>query len=31
PELLSTFGYIYEALGLVSDEEKEFRQKELVL
>ncbi|MEZ4875862.1 MAG: type I methionyl aminopeptidase [Flavobacteriaceae bacterium] len=31
PELLSTFAYIYEALGIVSDEEKEFRQKELVL
>lgn len=31
PELLSTFGYIYEALGIESDEEKEFRQKELVL
>jgi methionyl aminopeptidase len=25
PELLSTFQYIYEALGIVSDEEKEFR------
>ncbi len=31
PELLSTFGYIYEALGIESDEEKEFRRKELVL
>ncbi|MDC8006053.1 type I methionyl aminopeptidase [Aureisphaera galaxeae] len=31
PELLSTFGYVYEALGIESDEEKEFRQKELVL
>jgi methionyl aminopeptidase len=31
PELLSTFGYIYEALGIVSDEEKEFRKQELVL
>jgi methionyl aminopeptidase len=31
PELLSTFAYIYEALGIESDEEKEFRQKELVL
>ena len=31
PEILSTFGYIYEALGITSDEEKEFRQKELVL
>ncbi len=26
PELLSTFSYIYEALGIESDEEKEFRQ-----
>jgi len=31
PELLSTFNYIYEALGITSDEEKEFRQKEFVL
>ncbi|MCH9659413.1 MAG: type I methionyl aminopeptidase [Bacteroidetes bacterium] len=31
PELLSTFGYVYEALGITSDEEQEFRQKELVL
>ena len=31
PELLSTFAYIYEALGIESDEEVEFRQKELVL
>ncbi len=31
PELLSTFAYIYEALGIENDEEKEFRQKELVL
>ena len=31
PELLSTFAYIYEALGIVSNEEDEFRQKELVL
>ena len=31
PELLSTFAYVYEVLGIVSDEEKEFRQKELVL
>jgi methionyl aminopeptidase len=30
PELLSTFGYIYKALGIKSDEESEFRQKELV-
>lgn len=26
PELLSTFSYIYDALGIESDEEKEFRQ-----
>jgi len=31
PELLSTFAYIYEALGIKSDEETEFRAKELVL
>jgi methionyl aminopeptidase len=31
PELLSTFNYIYEALGITSDEEKEFRQKEFIL
>ena len=31
PELLSTFAYVYEALGIVSDEENEFRQKALVL
>lgn len=31
PELLSTFGYIYEALGIVSDEEDVFRRKALVL
>ncbi|MCM4168632.1 Methionine aminopeptidase 1 [Arenibacter antarcticus] len=31
PEILSTFAYIYEALGITSDEENEFRQKELVL
>jgi len=31
PELLSTFAYIYEALGIESDEEKEFRENELVL
>lgn len=29
PELLSTFQYIYEALGIVSDEEKEFRAPEI--
>jgi methionyl aminopeptidase len=27
PELLSTFSYIYEALGIESDEENEFKQK----
>lgn len=31
PELLSTFGYIYQALGIQSDEEAEFRQEALVL
>lgn len=31
PELLSTFAYIYDALGIVSNEEDEFRQKALVL
>tara|TARA_R100001369_G_scaffold92885_2_gene140880 strand:+ start:4990 stop:5808 length:819 start_codon:yes stop_codon:yes gene_type:complete len=31
PEILSTFAYIYEALGIESDEEAEFRQKALVL
>ncbi|TCP25073.1 methionine aminopeptidase type I [Tenacibaculum skagerrakense] len=31
PELLSTFQYIYEALGIESDEENEFRQQPLVL
>lgn len=31
PELLSTFQYIYDALGIESDEEDEFRQKKLVL
>lgn len=31
PELLSTFGYIYEALGIESNEEDEFRQNALVL
>lgn len=30
PELLSTFGYIYEALGITSDEEDEFRRSRLV-
>jgi len=31
PEILSTFAYIYDALGIVSNEEDEFRQKALVL
>jgi methionyl aminopeptidase len=31
PELLSTFGYIYKALGIVSDEEDGFRKEALVL
>lgn len=31
PELLSTFQYIYQALGIPSDEENEFRQHALVL
>lgn len=31
PELLSTFGYIYESLGIKSNEEDEFREKKLVL
>ncbi|OZV69186.1 type I methionyl aminopeptidase [Winogradskyella aurantia] len=31
PEILSTFGYVHEALGIVSNEEDEFRQKTLVL
>ena len=31
PELLSTFAYIYEALGIESDEENEFRQHKLVI
>ncbi|MFP2996355.1 type I methionyl aminopeptidase [Spongiivirga sp. MCCC 1A20706] len=30
PEILSTFHYIYEALGIESDEEEEFRAKEIV-
>lgn len=30
PELLSTFAYIYEALGIESDEEAEFQQNTLV-
>ena len=31
PELLSTFAYVYEALGIVSDEENEFRRTPLVM
>lgn len=31
PELLSTFKYIYQALGIESDEEEEFRQVPLVI
>jgi len=31
PEILSTFGYVNEALGITSNEEDEFRQKALVL
>jgi methionyl aminopeptidase len=31
PELLSTFQYIYDALGISSDEEEEFRAKKLQL
>lgn len=31
PELLSTFAYIYQALGIESDEEDEFRKNPLVL
>lgn len=31
PEILSTFGYVYEALGIESDEENEFRTEQLVL
>ena len=31
PELLSTFAYIYKALGIESDEEDEFREKKLVI
>lgn len=31
PELLSTFAYIYKALGIQSDEEKEFRMEALAL
>jgi methionyl aminopeptidase len=31
PELLSTFGYIYKALGIQSDEENSFRKQVLSL
>ena len=31
PELLSTFQYIYQALGITSDEETPFRKEALVL
>ncbi|NUY81685.1 type I methionyl aminopeptidase [Flavobacterium sp. MAH-1] len=31
PELLSTFAYVYKALGIESDEENEFRREALVL
>ena len=31
PEILSTFAYVYEALGIQSDEELEFRQKGITL
>jgi len=31
PEILSTFGYVHEALGISSTEEDEFRQKALTL
>ncbi len=31
PEILSTFAYVHEALGIESNEEDEFRQKQLVL
>ena len=31
PEILSTFAYIYEALGITSNEEDEFRQQQLQL
>lgn len=31
PEILSTFAYVHEALGIVSNEEDEFRQHALVL
>ncbi len=31
PELLSTFAYVYKALGIVSDEENEFRKQPFVV
>ena len=31
PELLSTFAYVYEALGIVSNEEDEFRREKFVM
>jgi methionyl aminopeptidase len=31
PEILSTFAYVYQALGIVSDEENEFRKVPLVI
>ena len=31
PEILSTFKYIYEALGIVNNEEEEFRKVGLVV
>lgn len=31
PELLSTFAYVYKALGITSDEENEFRREPLVV
>jgi methionyl aminopeptidase len=31
PEILSTFAYVYQALGIVSNEEDEFRRVPLVL
>ncbi|MFY0482766.1 type I methionyl aminopeptidase, partial [Flavobacterium sp. PLA-1-15] len=31
PELLSTYAYIYQALGITSNEEDEFRKQPLVL
>lgn len=31
PEILSTFAYVHEALGIISDQENEFRREALVL